>query len=251
MIADKVLCGVRLGTATMDPMGEARVRRTDSDYGVGHSLDLYEPEVCRGSAVLLLWHGSGWNERDVLAPLAHRISAAGVTVVVPDWSRNDGGNGRHCLTASLSFARDLSVTMGLQRVVLAGWSLGASAGLDVVLLTTIIGGWRPAAFVGISGGFDDSPFREDDLLAAPVEPSIPLLLIHGVSDEVVPVERARNTFDSLRSRGWDVTLREIRTYHAGAIGTIYDPVIHRCVPADRHELLPTIAGWVAEMALTV
>jgi predicted esterase len=178
-------------------MSEVIVLRTGGvDYGPGQLLDIYEPERPRGSVTVLLWHGSGPNERDVLEPLAHRIATAGVTTIVPDWSCDDGGRGRHHLTASLAFTRDLSARTGFGRVILAGWSLGASAGLDVVLLTTILGGWRPAAFVGLSGGFDGSPYRGRDSVDVPVNPCAPLLLIHGSSDEVVPIEQARITFEA-------------------------------------------------------
>jgi pimeloyl-ACP methyl ester carboxylesterase len=124
--------------------------------------------------------------------------------------------------------------------------------LDVVLLTTILGGWHPAGFIGLSGGFDDSPYSARDLLGVTLDPSVPLLLIHGTFDEIVPVERARITFDALLRAGWEVTLREVGTDHAGAIGTIYDPIEHRCVPTGdpmRQELLTTIAGWIVELAL--
>jgi predicted esterase len=235
-------------------MGEAIVRRRGGvEYGLGQLVDIYEPERPRGSVAVLLWHGSGSNERDVLEPLAHQIACAGVTTIVPDWSCDDGGRGRHHLTASLAFTRDFTASIGFSRIVLAGWSLGASAGLDVVLLTTILGGWRPAAFIGLSGGFDDSPYRQRDSSGVTVDPSVPLLLIHGSSDEVVPVERARITFEALLRAGWEVTLREVATDHAGAIGTVYDSSGHRCVPTDDpigRELLTTIAGWMADFALS-
>jgi acetyl esterase/lipase len=235
-------------------MGEAHVRRQgDIAYGCGQSLDIYEPGHPGGSAALLLWHGRGPNERDVLEPLAERIAAAGVATIVPDWSRDDGGGGKHDLGASLAFIRELSARNGFGRVVLAGWSLGANAGLDVVLRMTFLGGWRPAAFIGISGGFDESPYREPNSSGVVVDPSLPLLLIHGSHDEIVPVERARITFESLRRAGWDVTLREIGTDHAGGIGTVYDPAAQRCVPTedpDRRQLLTTVAGWISEFALT-
>jgi len=61
-------------------------------------------------------------------------------------------------------------------------------------------------------------------------------------------------FESLRSVGWNVVLREVNTDHAGTIGTIYDPYRRRCVPTSdpgRQALLTTIAGWIAELALAV
>jgi hypothetical protein len=55
-------------------------------------------EMIRGrSAAVLLWHGKGANERDILEPLARRIAIAGVAAIVPDWSTDDGVYGRNYL----------------------------------------------------------------------------------------------------------------------------------------------------------
>jgi len=206
-------------------MAGASVRRTDGiAYGPDRLLDLYEPDQSRGSVAILLWHGSGADERDVLGPLAHQIAAAGVPTIVPDWNDDDGGRGKHHLSASLAFTNDLAERSGIARIVLAGWSLGASAGLDVVLLSSILGGWRPDGFIGVSGAFEGSPYSDRRSFDITAGPSVPVLLIHGSSDEVVPVARSRLTFDRLVGAGWDVSLREVHADHAGAIGAIYDPV---------------------------
>lgn len=234
-------------------MGESAVRLTEGiDYGPDQLLDLYQPEHPQGSVAVLLWHGRGANERDVLGPLGHEIARAGVPTIVPDWNCEDGGRGRHHLTASLAFTNDMAERTGFDRIVLAGWSLGASAGLDLVLLSSILGSWRPAAFIGLSGSFDESPFGDGQPFDITVDPTVPLLLIHGSSDEVVPVERARMTVETLAGAGWKASLREVETDHAGAIGTIYDPTTRRCVRADdpvRRRTLATVAGWMAEFAL--
>ncbi len=234
-------------------MGDVPVqRRGVIDYGLGQSMDIFEPVHPRGSVAVLLWHGSGRNERDVMEPLARSIATAGVPVIVPDWNSGDGGRGRHHLSASLAFTRDYSESAGLSRLVLAGWSLGASAGLDLVRTCSILGAWRPDAYVGISGGFDESPYRERESSGPTPRPSIPLFLIHGSSDEVVPVGRSRSMFEELRSAGWDISLREVDTDHAGTIGTIYDPYRRRCIPTDdpdRRLLLTTIGGWISALAL--
>jgi len=234
--------------------GEHVRRLGNMEYGLGQALDIYEPEHPRGSVAVLLWHGSGRNERDVMEPLARSVATTGVPVIAPDWNTADGGRGRHHLAASLAFTRDLAESMGLARIVLAGWSLGANAGLDLVRTCSILGGWLPDGFVGLSGGFDDSPYRLPDPSGMTAHPSVPLLLVHGSSDEVVPVGRSRSTFESLRSVGWNVVLREVDTDHAGTIGTIYDPYRRRCVPTSdpgRQALLTTIAGWIADLALAV
>jgi predicted esterase len=221
-------------------------------YGSGKLLDLYVPGAPRNSTVVLVWHGSGGNERGVLEPLAHRIAAAGTAVISPDWSTRDGASGRDDLTASLHFARfDLATLVVVDRIVLVGWSLGASAGLDVVLQPELVNGWRPAAFVGISGGYRDSPFHPEGQRDLATAPSVPLVLIHGVDDEVVPIERSRTTFERLHGAGWSVTLREVPTDHAGVIGTVYDPARLRCMPASdavRLEVLATNASVISEFA---
>jgi dienelactone hydrolase len=215
-------------------------------------LDIYEPERDSGSAAVLLWHGSGANERDVLEPLAGEIAGAGVRVLVPDWSTDDGANGRNHLTASLTFARHAVSNEGsVDRLVVAGWSLGASAGLDLVRHPELVEGWRPTAFVGISGGFNRSPFFEKGRRGSSADPSIPLVLIHGSTDDVVPRGRSALIFERLSREGWSVTLREVATDHAGAIGTVFDPARRRCVPADdptRRDVRTTVAAVIADLA---
>ncbi len=243
-------------------MGGTVVCRKSVAYHGEQLLDIYEPEHPEGSTPVLLWHGSGANERDVLEPLARRIAAAGVRVIVPDWSSDDDADGRIHLTASLTFVRHSLSNVGpVDRVVLAGWSLGASAALDLVCHPELVGGWRPSAVVAISGGFNRSPFTHDDMQdewrrssGAPstVDPSIPLLLVHGSSDEIVPPERSVVTFARLLEDGWSVTLREVTTDHAGAIGTVFDPARHRCVPTTdpgRRDVLTTVAELIADLAL--
>jgi predicted esterase len=233
-------------------VGETVIFRESVAYWRGQLLDMYEPETPRAVTAVVLWHGSGGNERVVLAPLARHIARAGLRVIVPDW-HNDGTDGRTHLRASLSFVQNLYPEAGSHdRTVLAGWSLGASAGLDVVCRPELVGGWRPTAFVGISGGYNNSPFSREDEQEPSVDPAIPLVLVHGSSDEVVPLERSLVTYEGLLAEGWSVTLREVPTDHAGAIGTAYDPERHRCVPSDgssRREVLVTVAAIVAGLAL--
>lgn len=232
-------------------MGEAVSRECRVDYGAGKFLDLYIPEALLGSVAVLFWHGSGANERVILEPLARRIATAGVGVIAPDWSA-DVANGRNDLALSLSFAqKELATFMVVDQIVLAGWSLGASAALDVVLHPELVSGWRPAAFIGISGGYHGSPFSEENQTRFSVDPSVPLLLIHGSADEVVPVERSRITFEQLRRDGWSVTLQEVPTDHAGAIGTTYNPTRHRCAPTTdsmRLEVLEIVAMLIVDLA---
>jgi fermentation-respiration switch protein FrsA (DUF1100 family) len=81
-----------------------------------------------------------------------------------------------------------------------------------------------------------------------------VLLIHGTVDEVVPVERSRMMYEGLDGAGWNVTLREVDTDHAGVIGSVYEPSKHRCIPSDssdRQRHLAAIAEWIADFARVV
>jgi predicted peptidase len=115
----------------------------------------------------------------------------------------------------------------------------------------VVLGWRPTAFVGLAGGFSRSPFSREQPSALSIDSSIPLLLVHGSSDEVVPPVRSRVTFDQLHREGWNVRFREVATDHAGAIGTVYT-ARQRCVPTDdprRREVLGAVATLIADLAL--
>ena len=73
-----------------------------------------------------------------------------------------------------------------------------------------------------------------------------LKIAHGSADEVVPFERSLVTYDRLLAEGWRVTLREVPTDHAGAIGTAYDPALQRCVPSDGSSCRSALERSVAE-----
>src|SRR5271154_4543696 len=72
-------------------------------YGHGQALDIYLPPGTAGSPAVLLWHGVGVSERDLMEPLSRTAAALGVTVFVPDWDSGAADGGRAQLLASLSF----------------------------------------------------------------------------------------------------------------------------------------------------
>ena len=57
-------------------------------YGLGKALDVYRPGNDAVVPVVLLWHGVGPDERDVLGALATAAAERGVMVLVPDWRRD-------------------------------------------------------------------------------------------------------------------------------------------------------------------
>jgi predicted esterase len=217
-------------------------------------LDIHTPEALVGAPVVLLWHGSGPDGRDALAPLAAELAARGVLALVPDWQSDDVDTGSGQLLASMAFARDEADGLGGdgRRIVLAGWSLGANAALSVALHPDTLGGWAPAAVVGLGGSYSGSPFGDDLFTGAPVGgPEHRAVLAHGSFDGIVAVERSVEACVRLGRLGWTVRLRRIETDHAGIIGTVYDPWRRRCVPTDdptRVAARMAVAGLVAGVA---
>ncbi|MER7200352.1 alpha/beta hydrolase [Streptomyces sp. CB01635] len=195
-------------------------------------LDIHNSPQAGGPCVLL-WHGIGSDERDVMIPLAQGMAERGLTVLVPDWRADTPDEGRAHLTDSLRFAHDFAGPS--RQLVVAGWSAGAGAALGVALDPDHFGGPSsrpPAAVVGIAGGYR-RPARTTG--AVPLQAlgrataRVPVRLVHGTEDPAVPVESSREMHEALRAHGWDCALSEQATDHAGVLGCVYNPVAGRCV----------------------
>lgn len=218
-------------------LGGSRVER-GVPYGSEHKqLDVYRP-AGRPRGTVLLWHGRGPQERDVLSALAAETVGHGLLVVAPDWrSDAEDGGWRH-LHESVLWLRAHAAEYGgdAERAVLAGWSLGARAALASVLRPPQWDGWRPAAVVGIAGNYLTSsdprmgpPAQED--LAASEQPALPVQLVHGTGDVIVDVQCSREFEELLRHHGWPVEYTELGTDHAGVVMAEYDRELGRCRPA--------------------
>ncbi|MGI5469224.1 alpha/beta hydrolase [Streptomyces sp. CA-132043] len=210
----------------------------------GKLLDVYRPA---GAAVpppaVLLWHGIGPDERDVLAPLARTAAALGAVVFVPDWRPDAEDRGRTHLLESLAYVRERAAVHGAdpERTVLAGWSTGATSAVGAALDPDAVGGWRPSAVVGVAGRFD-IPDRFGgaaalERIAAGAAPAVPVHLVHGSTDPVVPAQHSRDLAEALRARELPGTLDECPADHAGVIMTAYDPAVNRCVAATDEDVL--------------
>jgi len=241
------------------PAGPARpvvaVARHAEQYRPGRLTDVFRPPATEHAPVVLLWHGSGPDEREVLAPLAAAVARRGPLVLVPDWRSDDPVVGPVELLDSIEFARATSGELGgdAGRIVLAGWSLGANAAAAVAEHPALVGGWHPSGLVGLAGSYDASPFDGRRDAGEPVGGAgRPALVAHGSADPVVPLAGSVAAAGRLAGDGWRVVLRQIDTDHAGIIGTEYNPWRSLCVPTTdpgRLVVLDAVAAAVAAVAL--
>ncbi|MGW1537410.1 alpha/beta hydrolase [Streptomyces aureus] len=217
------------------------VVRTGLGYGAdGRLMDVYRPAGASNPVpAVLLWHGRGPDERDVLAPVARAAAELGVIVLVPDWRPDASDGGRTHLRKSAAFARQNVADFGgdPERIVLAGWSLGGKAAVGVALNPVAFGGWRPQAVVGVAGSYASTapstgtvPIEDLRRGGGPLPP-VPVWLVHGTVDPVVDVERSRELHSALMDQGRPTSLDEVATDHAGVIMTEYVPERHRCLPS--------------------
>lgn len=182
--------------------------------------------------MVVLWHGRGPREGHVLRSLAEALTASGAAVAVPDWDSTSADRGRRLLSGSLTCAARCADDLP---VVLAGWSLGGAAALSVAL--GAVEAPRPAAVVGLAANVRSmSPLNGvvplDMAREATVSPASPMVLVHGVADDIVEPAGARAFVELARSLGWTVEHREVETDHAGVIGTEFDAVRGLCVPSE-------------------
>ena len=226
------------------------------EYRPGRLIEVLATDGSQTAPVVLLWHGSGPDERDALVPLAVAIAAYGPVVLVPDWRSDDRIVGADELLASIDFTTRTAPDLGGDpgRVVLAGWSLGASAAADIAFHPGIADGWHPMGMVGLGGGYDRTPFSSHGMERDPMAGELvvgagrPALLVHGTSDNLIPSERSVCGTEVLAEAGWRVVLRQLDTDHAGVIGTEYDRNLKRCVPSDDPDRLAALASVAEEVA---
>ncbi|MEU7259974.1 alpha/beta hydrolase [Streptomyces rimosus] len=201
----------------------------------GKSLDIHHPDG-PPTATVLLWHGTGPDERDVLRPLARTAADHGLTVLVPDWRSDAADNGRTHLLESLAFARTFAQDEANGTFLLAGWSAGAGAAVGTALHPHLTAGHPPTAVLALSGRYDvlarttGIPPLTD--LEKGRAPNAPVHLVHGTNDTVIPADHSRNLAEVLRKAGHSTTYTECPTDHAGTIMTEYDPATNRCRPTE-------------------
>ncbi|MGZ5836480.1 MAG: alpha/beta hydrolase [Xanthobacteraceae bacterium] len=170
-----------------------------------------------GLAPLLLLHGSGGDEHD-LVPLAERIGP-GRAIVSPRGKTNEQGITRFFRHAPdgawdlddlaqrtgelADFVRSARGAYGLPKPVVLGYSNGANIGWSLLLR-------EPGALAGAILLRAMLPFDPRPL---PDLSSIPVLLIAAHDDELIPVERAGLLAALLGEAGADVTYEVLHAGH--------------------------------------
>ncbi|HYZ68093.1 MAG TPA: alpha/beta fold hydrolase [Mycobacterium sp.] len=216
------------------------------EYARGRGIDLYGDGDAR--PIILMWHGAQTDARHAMRPLAESVAAHGFTVLVPDWNSHADDGGRGDLLGSVDFARQRA---GSDGVVLVGWSLGgvAAAGLTIHAARFDV---RVAHTVCLAGAF----VAREPITAAPLPTELPrqpspFTLVHGVDDDVVPIEASRSFAATLRDNAWPVEVAELAADHATIAGATYDPALDRYSAADDPKALAVANDVAARIAAAV
>ena len=172
-----------------------------------------------GETLAFVLHGGSWNATYNLIHLAHLcilLGRNGVPTLNVEYRRvGDPGGGwpgsLDDVLLALTFARTLA-----RRLVPVGHSAGGHlallaakrTGLPVVALAAVCDppSWENDAVGAFFGG--EVPAAEASPLAqAPL--SVPTVLIHGTSDDVVPIEQSRALTEKFKDVGASVKLVEV------------------------------------------
>jgi dienelactone hydrolase len=220
------------------------VRVETVEYAPGRLADLFGH---RGRPTVLVWHGKQANARAAVRPMAELLADKGCAVVVPDWNSHAEDGGRTDLLRSVQFAQERSEDRA--GFVLVGWSLGgvAAAGLTIRASHLKV----PLAHtVCLAGAFmAPDPISGEQLPAElPRGYRPPFTLLHGVSDDVVPVSASRDFASTLERNEWPVQFIELAADHASIAGAVYDPVADRYSAAEDPDTLAVAADVASRIA---
>jgi dienelactone hydrolase len=210
------------------------------EYADGRQADVFGDS---SALTVLMWHGAQTDARASMRPLAERVADRGHHVVVPDWDSHASDRGRADLLGSLRFVRARWSTP----IVLVGWSLGGAAAAGATIHSSEFD-LELAHTVCLAGAF----MVADSVSGQPLPVDLaqfgdgsPFTLLHGIDDDVIPVDVSREFAETLRRNGWPVSLTELPTDHAAIAGAAYDKAADRYRPASDPRAL-VVVDAVAE-----
>lgn len=198
--------------------------------------ELLDYEVQSGSEgkkdLVILGHGvTGNKDRPLLKALADALEVAGIASMRLSFAGNGHSEGKFTDATISKEALDLKVVLDRvvsegYRVAYVGHSMGGAVGVTVasedpriealVSLAGMVytkdfakrefGDVRPdAGFMWdeptcpLSSAYMDDLYQIDNLLSAGSKISVPMLLVHGTQDDVVPIKDSRDIYSKISS----------------------------------------------------
>ncbi len=195
-----------------------------------------------------MWHGQQADARAAVRPLAELLAGHGLGVVVPDWNSHAADGGRADLLHSVRFVRER--VDHPDGVILVGWSMGgvAAAGLTIQARRADVGF---AHTVCLAGAFmvTDPIFGQVPVTQLkPDARRCPFTLLHGLSDDVIPVAVTREFASALKRNEWPVEMVELPADHGSIAGATYDSAADRYLASDDPQTLAVAADVAARIA---
>jgi len=216
----------------------AHRRRPNIPYGNDpqQRLDVYVPNLksVEPRPLVVFWHGGRWSSGDKADYrfVGAALAELGYVAMLPNY--------RHYPNVKMAGFMDDAARASLWAAANAGefgasadrlYLMGHSAGAHLAALVTLDRSYFAAAghpelpvagVIGLSGPYDFLPLREadvQDMFGPPpnypasqpinfVRPDAPpMLLVHGLKDEIVRPKNSRNLAAALESHGVPVTLK--------------------------------------------
>lgn len=222
---------------------------TPREYSPGRRAHLFG----RGDrGVALLWHGRGIDQGRAMHPIAQRVADSGMLAISVDWSSEVSDRGSSDLLASLRLAHELAAAHGVGPVVLGGWSLGATAALEVAMDAETLG-IHLAGVVLIAPGDGArvvGPITGSPLPAVfpPGSDRAPVTLVFGDDDPLSTPDLVSGLELRLRAAGWATSMHAVDADHAGVVGARFDERTERYLPSSAARAT-TAADTVAELVV--
>ncbi len=216
--------------------------------------------IVRGSAergIALLWHGRGVGGASWMLPLAESVARRGVLALAADWDSEAADGGRADLLTSVREAREIAEQHGRDpdSVAVAGWSLGGTAAASLAVHAKRLG-LGLAGVVLIAPG--DGTRVTDPISGSPLPSRFPpglgrcpVHLVYGVDDPLATPDLVSGLELRLRASGWDTTLHELSTDHAGVVGTWFDARTEQYRPSSASHAVDAreeVAAIIADAA---